>query len=91
MSKRLPEGLWKDTQLNDHPLKVIYYDSRSRCYRIEYLDMMGMRVWAPVEEFGPGKKFQSMGAWGLILQQKRARNAPPDRRPRVLSAADFTL
>ena len=83
MSKRLPQGFWKDTDLDDHPLRVLYYDSRSRCYRIEYLGAAGLRVWAPVEKFGPGMRFQSMGAWGLLLQAKRSQS--------VLSAADFTL
>ena len=68
--KRIPQGIWKDMHLDGKPFRVLYYDSRSRSYRIEYINMMGMRVWAAVEEFGPGKRYQSMGAWGLLLQAR---------------------
>jgi hypothetical protein len=86
VSKRIPQGMWRDTHL-DKELRVLYYDSRSKCYRIEYLNMGGMRIWAAVEEFEPGKRFQSMGAWGLILRAKLDLRAG---RP-VLSARDFSL
>lgn len=82
--KSIPQGIWKDTSLGGHQFRVLYYDSRSKCYRIEYLNMMGMRIWAPVEEFGPGKRYQSMGVWGLLLRQRLDRRAG---RP-VLNAAD---
>jgi hypothetical protein len=94
VSKRLPQGLWKDTSLDNKPFRVIYYDSRSRCYRIEYLNMMGMRCWAPVEEFGPDKRFRSMGSWGLLLQATRAaRRSRYDKSHHAfeLNAADFAL
>jgi hypothetical protein len=81
VSKRLPQGIWKDSE--GRRLRVLYYDSRSRCYRIEYLNMMGMRRWAPVEEFGPGKTYQSLGVWGFIL-------GPRGGLP-SLSAVDFSL
>lgn len=81
--KRIPQGLWKDTQLNLE-FRVLYYDSRSKCYRVEYLNMMGMRVWAPIEEFGTGKRYQSMGAWGFLKLQRLDLRAG---RP-VLNVAD---
>ncbi len=82
--KKIPQGMWKDTHLDGKELRVLYYDSRSKCYRIEYQNMMGMRVWAPIEEFGPGKRFQSMGAWGFLLLQRLDLRAG---RP-ILDAAD---
>ncbi len=82
--KKIPQGMFRDTQFGDTELRVLYYDSRSKCYRIEYLNMMGMRVWAPVEEFGVGKRFQSMGAWGFLALQRLDLRAG---RP-ILSAAD---
>jgi hypothetical protein len=83
--KKLPQGMWKDTELDGRELLVLYYDSRSKCYRVEYNDMVGMRRWVPVEDFGPGKRFQPMGIWGLLLRQKLDLRAG---RP-VLSAEDF--
>jgi hypothetical protein len=68
--KKLPQGLWKDTlSATGQELRVLYYDSRSRCYRVEYTKY-GFRRWAPVEEFGPGKRYQSMGVYGYLLRQK---------------------
>jgi hypothetical protein len=84
--KKLPQGIWKDTETGE-TLQVVYYDSRSKCYRVEYVDMAEMRRWVPVEDFGPDKRFQSMGTWGRLLQQKLDLRAG---RP-VMSASDFSL
>ena len=65
--KRLPQGVWRDTLL-DKKLVVVYYDSRARAYRVEYLNTDGLRNWAPVEEFGESKRYRSMGVWGLLLR-----------------------
>jgi hypothetical protein len=67
--KKLPQGIWKDTVLNKR-LAVLYYDSRERSYRAEYLDDGGVRVWLPVEEFNAGERYQSLGVWGRLLRQK---------------------
>lgn len=58
--KRLPHGahagtFWEDTSLK-RIVRVLYYDSKSRCYRVQ-LRGLGFRMWAPVEEFGRGKRF----------------------------------
>ena len=62
--KRLPQGVWRDTLL-DKKLAVIYYDSRARAYRVEYLNT-DLRAWISPEEFE--KRCQSMGVWGLLLR-----------------------
>ena len=84
--KKIPQGMFKDAELGNE-VCVLYYDSRSRCYRIEYVGMMGLRSWAPVDDFGPGKRFESMGTWGLLLRQRFDLRAG---RP-VLSAQDFSF
>lgn len=86
--KRLPQGIWKDTGFSDTKFRVLYYDSRSKCYRIQYLNMMGMRMWTPIEEFGERGRFQPMGAWGFLLQQRLDRKA---RRRPMYCAADAAL
>lgn len=82
--KRLPQGVWRDTVL-DQKFRVLYYDARSRCYRVEFLQLGRMRRWLPVEEFGD--RYQSMGMWGLLLLQ---RLNLADNQP-ALTAADGNL
>ena len=84
--KKIPQGIWKDTEVDNRQLKVLYYDSRVKGYRIEYSDM-GLRVWAPVNDFGPGKRFQSLGLWGLLRQQQADLRAGVS----VPTSADFSL
>ena len=67
--KKLPQGLWRDTFV-DKECQVIYYDSRSRSYRVEYPEMGSARLWAAVDAFGEGKRFEPLGRWGFLLQQK---------------------
>lgn len=58
--KRLPHGataggIWEDTHLKFR-VRVRYYDSKSRCYRVRILQS-GFSFWAAVEDFGRGKRF----------------------------------
>ncbi len=85
--KKIPQGMFRDTEFGNAELRVLYYDSRTKCYRIEYQNMAGMRRWVHVEELGPGKRFQSMGYWGFLLRQKVDLRAG---RP-VLNVADACL
>lgn len=64
--KRLPQGVWRDTLL-DKKLVVVYYDSREKAYRVEYLNEGG-RAWLPVEDFGEERRCRSLGVWGRLLQ-----------------------
>ncbi len=93
--KKIPQGMFKDTEkgrFEGRELRVLYYDSRQKSYRIEYIRTIepwhvDLRRWAPASEFGHGKRFQSMGIWGLLLRQKLdLRQGRP-----LPSAADFSF
>ena len=62
--KRLPQGWWLDTK---HNLKcrVVYYDSKGKCYRVETIWRPGLggriRTWQSVADFDNWKK------WGRYL------------------------
>jgi hypothetical protein len=80
--KKLPSGLWRDT-LIDHNCRVIYYDSRTRCYRVEYTDMDRLRLWVPVEDFGEDRRYESIGRWGHLLRLSTTESLPKDSRGRA--------
>jgi hypothetical protein len=94
--KKIPQGLWRDTEVGgrfeSRAARVLYYNSRQKAYRIEYVRTaepwhVDLRRWVPARDFGEGRRFQSMGIWGLLLRQKLdLRQGRP-----LPSAADFSF
>jgi hypothetical protein len=42
--RKLPQGIWTDTVLKKK-FRFVGYDAPSRCYRIQYVAMWGLRIW----------------------------------------------
>jgi hypothetical protein len=50
--RKLPQGIWTDTKLKKR-FRFVSYCAKSRCYRIQYIGMWGMRVWLAAEFINP--------------------------------------
>lgn len=56
---------WLDTQLK-HRVKVLRYESKGRCYRVQ-AEKIGMRLWAAAEEFGRGRRYiPATSRWDML-------------------------
>ena len=68
--KKLPQGLWFDTKW-EKQCEVAYYDSKSKCYRVEYRWRLGLggrpRFWIGVEDF-KAPRFTPPSAWDMVTE-----------------------
>jgi hypothetical protein len=66
--KKLPKGVWFDTK-HQRKVRVVYYDSKSRCYRVEMAGPKGwwgsFRMWVGVETFKP-PRYTPPTAWDML-------------------------
>ncbi len=62
--RRLPKGWWTD-MYDGGKVRVLYYSSKYRCYRV-WKERIG-RWWVAVEKFGP-PRYMPPSAWDMIAR-----------------------